>query len=108
MHTDRFGDPAQLPTLPPLTFLTAEHVDRLTSLVMTLAAEVWALREEVARLTVGAAPPAHERQAFVRRLLDSVAPEPDPAQPVRDLADRALAELTGQAGATVGRTGAAS
>lgn len=87
--SDRFGDPAQLPALPPLTFLDDRHADRLASLVMTLAAEVWALTEQVSVLTSGSRPDPAQRQAFVRRLMDAMAPEPDPARPVRDLADRA-------------------
>lgn len=88
MNIDRFGDPGRLPTLAPLTFLDGAHVDRVMSLAMTLAAEVWALREEVAQLTGSDRPTPQQRQAFVRRLLESVAGEPDPAQPVRNLADR--------------------
>lgn len=85
----RYGDPAQLPDLSPLAFLEPVHTDRLMSLTMTLAAEVWALREEAATQSGGSPPDPEQRRAFVRRLLDAVAPEPDPARPVRELADRA-------------------
>lgn len=89
MACDRFGDPEKLPTLSLLEFLADGHVDRVASLVMTLAAEVWALREEVAQLSGGTPPAPEERRAFVQRLLDAAAPEQDPSQPVRELAQRA-------------------
>lgn len=88
MTQHRFGDPRQLPDLVPLSFLDGTSTDRVLSAVMTLAAEVWALRVAVAELT-GAEPPIEaERQAYVARLLDSLMPEPDPARPIRGLVER--------------------